>query len=49
MPLTRNPLKFLRAQAQTRKPVVTVGAAGLSAAVLAHRAAPADPRKRAAG
>ncbi len=36
MPLTRNQLKFLRAQAQTRKPVVTVGAAGLSAAVLAE-------------
>ena len=36
MPLTRNQLKYLRAQAQTRKPVVTVGAAGLSAAVLAE-------------
>jgi RNA-binding protein len=36
MPLTRNQLKFLRAKAQTRKPVVTVGAAGLSAAVLAE-------------
>lgn len=34
MPLTRNQLKFLRAQAQTRKPVVTVGAAGLSSGVL---------------
>lgn len=36
MPLTRNQLKFLRAQAQTRKPVVTIGAAGLSAPVLAE-------------
>lgn len=36
MSLTRNQLKFLRAQAQTRKPVVTIGAAGLSAAVLAE-------------
>ena len=36
MSLTGKQLKFLRAAAQTRKPVITVGAAGLSAAVMAE-------------
>jgi RNA-binding protein len=36
MSLTGKQLKFLRAEAQRRKPVVTVGAAGLSAAVVAE-------------
>ena len=36
MSLTDKQLKFLRAAAQTRKPVITVGAAGLSPAVMAE-------------
>ena len=36
MSLTGKQLKYLRSQAQSRKPVVTVGAAGISGAVLAE-------------